>query len=307
MAQQKAHVSEQKKKNVSELSELAKSNKTILLVSIKGIPASQYQEIVKKFRGKAVIKVPKKSSISRALESQENEGIKKLKEYVGDSMAILFSDDDAFDISAELLNKKTAVGAKAGQEAPEDIIVQPGPTELLPGPAISELGAVGIQIQIDKGKIAIKAEKTIVKKGEKISSAVADVMNKLNIKPFSIGFIPVAAFDAETGKIYIDIQIDREKTLEELKQAFGRALSFAVGIAYVNEDTIKFLLGKAAAHGKALEKFESAPELEEKEEVKEESSEEVKEETVEEVKAEEKSEKKAEEEHKNKGDKNGTN
>ncbi|MFH1889415.1 MAG: 50S ribosomal protein L10 [Nanoarchaeota archaeon] len=278
MAQQKAHVSEQKKKNVAELAELAKSKKTVLLVSIKGIPASQYQEIVKKFRGKAVVKVPKKSTISRALKSQDNEGMRKLQAHVGDSMAVLFSDDDAFDISAELLNKKTSVGAKAGQEAPEDIVVQPGPTELLPGPAISELGAVGIQIQIDKGKISIKAEKTIVKKGEKISSAAADVMNKLNIKPFSIGFIPVAAFDAETGKIYLDIKIDREKTLEELKQAFGKALPFAVAIAYANEDTIKFLLVKAAANEKALEKFaKKSAEPENKEEIKEESTEDVKE------------------------------
>ena len=62
------NVPEWKKKAVSELVELIKTKKTILLASIKNIPASQFQEIGKKLRGKAIIKVPKKSILIRALE-----------------------------------------------------------------------------------------------------------------------------------------------------------------------------------------------------------------------------------------------
>jgi len=286
----KAHISDEKKKIVSELSSLAKNKNTILLVSIKGIPASQYQETVKKFRQTTVVKVPKKSAMIRALDSLDEGEIKKLKDYVGDSTAVLFSDDDAFDISAELLSKKTPVAAKAGQEAPEDIVVQPGPTELLPGPAISELGAVGIQIQIEKGKISIKEEKTILKKGDRISAAAADVMNKLDIKPFSIGFVPIAAFDAKEGKIYSEIKIDKEQTLNDLRYAFGRGLPFAVSVGYISEATIAFLLGKAASHGKALEKFGEPPAEEKKEESTEEKTEESKPEESSEASGENKTE-----------------
>ena len=126
---------------------------------------------------------------------------------------------------------------------------------MVPGPAISELGALGIPIQIKEGKIEIKESKIIAKKGEKIKQNAADMMNKLGIKPFEIGFIPIAGFDLKNGKLYSDIKIDRKGTLEKLKSAYGKALPFAVEIGYPSKDTIKFLIGKAGRHGRALEKL----------------------------------------------------
>ena len=293
MKSKQTHVSEDKLETVSELSNLIKNKKTILIASIKNIPSSKYQEIGKKLRGKAVVKVPKKSLIFRAIDASGNEVVKKLKEQITESSAVLFSDLDAFDLASELISSKTPSRAKAGQEAPFDIEVPAGPTELVPGPAISELGALGIQIQIEKGKISIKEPKVIARQGEKISRAAADIMNKLNILPFSVGFVPLAAFDKKEGKFYLEIKIDREETLKELKYAFGKALPFAVEISYVSDDTIKFLIGKAGMHGKALENLagkqpEEAKEEKPAEETKsEEKTEEVKsEETMEEKKDE---------------------
>ena len=249
------HVSEEKKKLVAELSNLIKNKKTILIASIKDIPSSQYQEIVKKLRGKAIVKVPKKNITFRALDSSGNEAVKKLKDHIQENIAILFSDIDAFELAAELISKKSPVKAKSGQEAVKDIEIQEGPTDLIPGPAITELGALGIQIKIEKGKIHIKEPKVIVKTGEKISATAADIMNKFNIKPFSVGFIPLAVFDTKEEKLYLDIKIDKGQTIEEIKQAFGKALPFAVEIGYISDDTIKFMIGKAGMHGKAFEKF----------------------------------------------------
>jgi len=270
------HIPERKINAVKELRNLIKNKKTILIASIKNLPSSQFQEIGKKLRGKAIVKVPKKNLIFRSIDESENEAIKKLKDQVKDSFAILFSDLDSFDLAAELLKNKSPAKAKAGQEAPFDIEIEAGPTELIPGPAISELGALGIQIQIEKGKIHIKNPKVIVKKGASISQGAADLMSKLDIKPFSIGFIPLSAFDTQEGKLYLDIKINPEESLEELKIAFGKALSFAVEIGYFCEDTIKFLIGKAGMHAKALEKLkpvEEAPKEEKVEETKEEPEE----------------------------------
>ncbi len=249
------HVSQAKKETVKELNDLIRSKKTILIASIKNIPTSQFQEMTKKLRGKAIVKVPKKNLMFRALENTKDETLEKIEEQIGDNVAILFSDMDCFELAAELVNSKTPAKAKTGQEAPEDIEIPAGPTELVPGPAISELGALGIQIQIDKGKISIKEAKVLVKKGEKISSGAADIMSKLDIKPFSISLIPLAGYDAHEKKLYLDIKIDREKTLEELKRAFGKALPFAVEIGYVCKDTIGFLIGKAGMYQRAIEKL----------------------------------------------------
>ena len=241
-------------KTVENLKNLIETQRTILIASIKNLPASQLQEISKKLRGKAVIKVPKKNLIFRALDNFGQEAIKNLKEKIGDSVVILFSDLDAFELAGELLSNKSPAKAKPGQEAPEDIEVQAGPTDLVPGPAISELGALGIQIKIEKGKITIKEPRIIAKQGEKISSEAAELMSKLDIKPFSIGLIPICAFDNKDGKFYGELNIDKEGTLEELKTSYGKALTFAVEISYVNEETIKFLIGKAGMHEKALKK-----------------------------------------------------
>lgn len=252
MKQVVEQIPEKKINAVKELTDLIKNKKTILIASIKNLPASQFQEIGKKLRGKAIVKVLKKNLIFRAIDESGNTEVKKLTEHIEDSVAILFSDLDSFELAGELLKSKTPAKAKAGQEAPFDIEVEPGPTDLVPGPAISELGALGIQIQIEGGKINIKESKVIVKEGSKISQGAADIMVKLDIKPFSIGFIPLSGFDITTGKLYLEIKIDKEGTIEELKTAYGKALPFAMEIGYICSDTAKLMVQKAAGQEKRL-------------------------------------------------------
>jgi large subunit ribosomal protein L10 len=275
-------IPERKTKIVGELSDLVKNKKTILVASIKGIPSSQFQEIVKKLRDKAVVKVPKKNLIYKAIGNDESR--KGLKEQITESVAILFSDLDCFDLSLELIESKNPAKAKAGQIAPFDIEIPAGPTELVPGPAISELGALGIQIQIEKGKINIKEAKVIAKEGAKISSAAAELMGKLDIKPFFIGFTPVCGYDTNEKKLYLGIKISREEALDDLKDSYSKAMAFAVEIGVVNEDTIKFLISKAGMHEKALENLINAK-AEVKEDVKQEEP--VLKEEKEEIKVEE--------------------
>jgi len=254
----KAHVSEEKKKIVGELADLVKSKKTILLASIRDLPASQYQEISKKLRTKAIVKLPKRNLILRAIDSTKNDEMKKIESKIESSVAVLFSDLDTFELSVELLKNKSPAKARPGQEAPEDITVKAGATELVPGPAISELSSVGLKVQVQDGKLHIKEDKVIVKKGEKISEKASDVMSKLNIKPFSIGFIPVAGFDSRENKFYSEIKINREETLANLKDAFARAIPFAISVGYICGDTVKLLLQKAEREAKVLEKFKTA-------------------------------------------------
>jgi len=246
------HVSDLKKAKVKELAELMKK-KTVMVISIKGLPSAQFQDIKKKLRGKAKVQVVKKSLVNFALD---HSGVKELHElvpYVDDSTAMLFSDSDMFEISGVLADEKSPAKAKAGQIAPSDIEVKAGPTELLPGPDISALSAVGLIPKVEDGKIAVMQDKVIVKEGQEISGAHASIMAKLNIVPFEVGVEPVAAFDGEEKKVYADIKIDKEGFLEEFMYDFGRAIPFAVEIGYVNDTTLDFILGKAGLEGGAIE------------------------------------------------------
>lgn len=249
MATPKAHVSTSKKSIVKELEKLMQS-KTVMIVSIKSLPSAQFQEIKKNIRASSKIRVAKKSLIDRALEESKNEGLKGLAPFVDADCALLFSNEDAFVISGILSDSKTPAKAKAGQIPEEDIWVEAGGTDLLPGPDISALGAVGLKVKVEGGKLAIQQRAIICKKGEPINSARASILAKLNIVPFKNGIEPIAAYS--DGKIYDNIKIDKEEFLKDLVSKYSRAFAFAVNIPYFSKETLPFVLGKAASHENAL-------------------------------------------------------
>ena len=272
------HVSDAKKQRVKELAEQMK-RKTVMIISIKSLPSAQFQDIKKKLRSKASVQVVKKSLTGLALDSSGIKELKGLANYVNDSTAILFSDEDAFVISGILADEKSPSKAKAGQIAPCDIEVKAGPTELIPGPDISALSAVGLAPKVEAGKIAIMQDKIIVKEGKEITDALASVMAKLDIIPFEVGIKPIAAF--MDGKVYADIEIDKDAMIATLENDFGRGLAFAVEMGIMNSETLNSILGKAKTYegivnriitGEPEPVVEAVAEekVEEKEEIKEE-------------------------------------
>jgi len=252
-------VSKEKIETVKKLVELIKTSNTLIIASIKNLPSRQFQQIRKKLKEKAQMKVVKKNIMLKAIESSGKTGIEKLKDYVCEDSTILFSKEDAFEVAGILAENKNAIKAKPEQIAIDDIVVEEGPTELTPGPAITELGSLGLKISVEEGKIAIKEKKIIVKKGDKISEAAASVMGKLEILPFKIGLEPIAIYDLNANKIYTDVKIDPEKTAEELKTSAAKALGFAQKIMYISKDTIGFLIAKASAEERTLEKLFKEP------------------------------------------------
>jgi large subunit ribosomal protein L10 len=253
----KAHVSEEKVQAVKELGEIIKGSKTIMLVSIKSLPSSQLQKIKKALRDKALIMVAKKSTLLRAIDSSGISELEAMKKNVQEDCALLLSNDDSFQIAAWLTENKNPIGAKEGQVAEADISIEEGPTDLVPGPVISELGALGLAIMVEDGKITIRKSKVVVKKGDKVTGPGASIFQKLGIKPFTIGISPIAFYDSSSKKIYVGVKIDKKKMLESILGTNARALGFSVGIAYPTKQNIGFLLAKANAHNGALIKLQN--------------------------------------------------
>lgn len=244
-----------KAKAVKKLGEDIRKSKTIMLVSIKSIPSSQFQKIKRDLRAKANVHVVKKNIMLRAIDESDVPELASLKEHVQSDCAVALSEEDAFQLAGWLVENKNPLAAKAGQIAEEDIIVEAGPTELLPGPAISELGAIGLKVMVEDGKIAIREAKAVVKKGEKVSAEAASILQKLGMKPFLVCLSPIALYDSANKKIYLNIRIDKKKALQDLSIAQSKAVGFAVGIAYACKQTIGRLLGKANAQFNALDKL----------------------------------------------------
>jgi large subunit ribosomal protein L10 len=253
----------QKQKQVdSFVQEITKAN-SLVIVSIKGMPSKQFQEIKKSLRSIASVKVAKKNIMTRTIDNLKKEGIDNLKEAIKENCAFIISNKEGFELALELNKKKIPVFAKAGQIAPIDIEVKDGPTDLVPGPAISELGAIGLEITVENGKIAIKKAKVVVRKGAIIKENVSSILQKLGIQPFSISLETVAIYDVKRGKVYDNISINPEEIQKSLIECSTKALGFAQRIKYYCKETVVYFLVKANSEAKYLTKYNTQLNLQE--------------------------------------------
>jgi large subunit ribosomal protein L10 len=247
-------VKEEKLKQVEELKKKIEKYSTICLLDMFKLPSKQLQQIAKELRGKAEIKVAKKSILIHAIRGLSKEKISELENHLPSLPAIIFTNLDAFRFYSAIDKLKSPTFVKEGDIAEEDIEIKAGPTSLLPGPVIGELSRAGIPAGIEEGKIAIKKDVIVAKKGDKISKALADVLKKLKIQPIKIGLNIVAIY--ENGKIYLKDILELIKTYpEKLKEAFNQALNLSINISYPTKENIKFLLVKAFNTAKNLERI----------------------------------------------------
>lgn len=251
----KAHVSAHKKQEVKQLEDLIKKYKSFGIIDLTGLPSASMQSLRSKLKPGAVIRTTKKSLIKIAINNlkDQKQNIESLLPPLENSMpALVFTNDNPFKISNQINKNKTPAPAKPGQISPKDIIVQAGPTSFVPGPIIGELAQVGIKTAIEGGKLAIKEDVTLVKKGQEISKKVSETLAKLSIMPMEIGINLVCIY--EEGKIYHSdvLSITQDVYLEMLKQAYVDSLGLAVQIGYTTKETVTTLISKSVLEAKAL-------------------------------------------------------
>lgn len=250
-----AHVSDSKKKELVALSKLVRQYKVVGLMDLESYPSGHLQKLKARFRDKMDVKVSKKSLMKLAFENAEKDktGITSLAGYLDNGIpALILSNEDPFRLSKMLMKNKTNTFAKAGQLAPNDIIVQAGVTKFPPGPVIGEFSSAGLKTAVEAGKIAIKEDKLFVKKGEIIDGKKADILSKLGIEPVEIGVKLIAMF--ENGNVYGSslLDIDEARYLQEIRDVVRAAFNLAINTEYVTNDTIAWLIKKAYMESLAL-------------------------------------------------------
>lgn len=249
-------VPEWKKEKVREIVKRMKESKTIGIVEMKGMPASELHIIRNKLRRFMDLKVVKKSILRFALKECGLKNIEKLEDKFGEMPAIVFSNLDPFKLSKLFSENRTPSQAKPGQIAQKDIVIQAGPTPFQPGPMLSELKAKGLKVKVEGGKIVIKEDHLIVKNGEVISEEIANLLSKLGIKPMEIGLELNCAW--ENGEVFgrevLVFKIDEE--INKLKKAAIDAFNLSIGISYPTKENIFILITKAYNEAKALSKIE---------------------------------------------------
>jgi len=244
--------SEENDRVIKELQEKVRSSKSVAIVGIGRVPAKQFQQIRKSLRGKAEIKVVKKTLFSRALDGTDLPNIKEMESYMEGPVAAIFSQEDSFKLFRDVEASRTRAPAKGGEIAQEDIVLEAKATNLKPGPVVGELQKAGIPAAIDQGKVIIRKETTLVKKGEKISREKAVALTKLEIFPIEIGLDFRAAY--EDGILFHREALAHttEEYLQQLVLAHSNALSLAVIIEYYTTETTPILLARGSREALAL-------------------------------------------------------
>jgi large subunit ribosomal protein L10 len=245
------HLPQWKRDEVEMIKKWAKEYAVISLVDVRGIPAAQLQGIRRDLHGKAVLRMTRNTLIEHAFAELGGD-YASLEEFIAGQSALIFTNQNPFSLYRTLEKTKTKMAAKPGEVAPEDIVVQKGPTNFKPGPIVGELQQAGVPAVIEAGKVKIKDTKVVVKKGAVISKKVADVLSKLEIKPMDVGLRLQAAFYEKAVFKPGMLAIDEVAFRRDLALAARQAFSLSVNSAFPTGITVTAILGKAFTEAKGL-------------------------------------------------------
>ncbi|MCS7118965.1 MAG: 50S ribosomal protein L10 [Archaeoglobaceae archaeon] len=243
MAAVKGLPPKRKIEEIEKIKKLISSYRVLALVSFQNVPANLMQNIKREFKNTAEMRVVKNTLLNLALDSI-GKGYERMKNHIKGQIAIIATNDNPFKLYKKIENLKINAPIKPNQIAPTDIVVNEGPTSLAPGPAVAELQMVGIPAAVEKGKVVIKSNATVVKAGETVRPEVAKALEKLGIKPLRLGLETIAIYD---GVILTPelLKIDEKAIIEDFQNAYKIALNLAVNCCYVTKETAEILLLKA--------------------------------------------------------------
>lgn len=252
---EKTHkIAQEKKEVVKKIVKQIKDYPIIGIVNMENLPSAQLQKMKKQLRGKVELYMTKIKLTNLAINEAKKtkQGIDALQQYVKGMPALLFTKENPFSLYKILKKSKSPAAAKAGQNAPKDLVIPAGPTPFTPGPVISEFAALGIKAGVEGGKVAVKQDTTVCKEGNPISAPLASMLTRLGIEPMEIGLDLVAVF--ENGTIYTKkvLDIDEKVFEQQLTQAAAEAYNLAIETAYPTKETIELLLQKTFKESKAV-------------------------------------------------------
>jgi len=237
--------SPKKVSTIERIMKLTGDYPVIVITQLSKVRSAQLMAVRKVLRGNAEIVVVKNKLARLALKRA---GIKSADELIGHltgQNALLFSKMDPFKLYLLLEKNRVSLAARAGDVAPNDIMVPAGNTGQPAGPVLSEFREAGIQTKIEAGSIWIVKDSVAAKTGTEISPKLASLLSKLGIKPIRAGLSIALAY--ENGLIYSAdaVAIDLEKYKQDLLSGYASSRALAIYVGYVTKDTAPDIIARA--------------------------------------------------------------
>jgi large subunit ribosomal protein L10 len=239
----------EKMKEVEDLVKAINKYSSIGVLNFHKTPAATLQKIKTMLRGQVEIKVAKRNLMLLALDKA---GKQNMKEFIVGYPGLILTNMNPFRIYNFLQKNKIPAPAKAGDVPKNDVEVKAGPTDLMPGPAISTLTKVKIAAKVEGGKIAVMKDSVVSKAGVPISVDLAAALQLLKLKPMENGLNLTIV--EEKGTIYKADQlvVDEAKVANDIQRAIQNAFNLSINSNYPTKETIGFMIGKAYMNAKQL-------------------------------------------------------
>lgn len=247
-----------KKEETEKVSELISGRHTLMLISAERVRASLLNEMRDEFIGRMTIRYTKPSILRRALESKGDQSLKELAEkYIKGSTILVLSNEEPFRMAREFKSRAVQLPAKAGDVAPDEIVVEPGNTGLPPGPVISELNEAGIPTRIETGSVWVTKRTVVAKVGDAIPARLASALSKLGMKPIRSYLRPKCAwYDGSILEGSI-LETSLDEIAAQLTSSWNAGIALAVAAKIFMKDSVSVLLTRAGAEARALAKSTS--------------------------------------------------
>jgi large subunit ribosomal protein L10 len=237
--------SSKKTEIVDKVAQFAKKYPVIVVAQLSKVRSAQLMAVRKVLRGQAEIIVVKNKLAILALKKAGIKNADELLKHLTGQNALIFSNLDPFKVYLLLERNRVNLPARAGDIAPNDIIVPAGNTGQPAGPVLSEFREAGVQTKIESGSIWIVKDSVAAKAGTQISPKLASLFSKLGIKPIRAGLSIALAY--ENGLIYAAdaVAIDLDKYRADLVSGYASSRALAVYVGYVTKDTAGEIIAKA--------------------------------------------------------------
>jgi len=252
MIENRTKFPQKKAQMYQQMQELPKKYSVMALVRMEKVRASQLMPLRKKLLGEVEIVSIKDKIAKKAFEKLDVPGAEKMKEMLTGQCVFMFTNMSPFKLNVLLGKNKVMLAARGGNIASVDVVVPPKNTGIAPGPMLTEFKENKIPTKIDQGTIWILKETTPVKKGEVISTKLAALLGKLDIKPIEARIVLNSALSESILFSEEDLVVDVDAFRDKIAQANQNALALSTEIAYVTEDNIAQILAKASQAGISL-------------------------------------------------------
>lgn len=239
---------EKKKVFFERMNRLLAAYNKVFVVQVDNVGSQQMQLTRKQMRGTAEVLMGKNTLMRKVfdgfLENNPNHPIAALLPLVKGNVGFVFTNAELPKVRDMILANKIPAPARIGSIAPVEVVVPAGPTGCDPGQT-NFFQVLQIPTKIVKGQIEITNPVNLIKRGDKVGSSEAALLQKLNIRPFSYGLIIDSVYDS--GSIFsVDIlDIDDAQLISRFTFALNKLAAISLQIGYPTQASLAHSMANA--------------------------------------------------------------